>query len=221
MVKGLSENGWDVMCNISQIVIDVDSRMGHLYLPELNVPDMKSTINCFTNVDPECSRINTYVNGVPDVIYVKTESEWHVEYPDEMADYEYEEYPEEHEYQSIVDNIQKKYPELTQFGFGGKGGIRPAAVQECIKWLLQHDGLERRKTVNTKVSSYTWKHVVERYCNSYITNTNNNSHEVSMKIVWNGNVPVMKWTRKVLNAPGKILTMWCRFQRAVRMRHQI
>ena len=172
MLKGLSENGWDVMCNVSQIVIDVDSRMGHLYLPELNVPDMASTINCFTSVDPECNRINTYVNGVPDVIYVKTDSEWHVEYPDEMADYEYEEHKhtEKHEYQNIVDDVQEKYPELTQLGFGGKGSIRPAAVENCIKWLLQHDGLERRKTVNTKVSSYTWKHVVERYCNSYVSN---------------------------------------------------
>ena len=166
-MKGLSEHGWDVMCNISQIVIDVDSRMGHLYLPELNVPDMTNTINCFTSVDPECNRINTYVNGVPDVIYVKIEGEWHVEYPDEAADHEY---PEEHEYQSIVDNIQKKHPELTQFGFGGEGSIRPDAVQKCIQWLLEHDGLDRRRTVNTKVSSYTWKHVVERCYRSYITN---------------------------------------------------
>ena len=165
MIKGLSENGWNVMCNISQIVIDVDSRMGHLYLPELNVPDMTSVINCFTNVDPECNIINTYVNGVPDVIYTKIEGEWCVEYPDEASDY-----PEIHEYQIVVNNIQEKYPELTQFGFGGKGDIRPDAVQKCVVWLLKHDALERRKTVNTKVSSYTWKHVVERDCDSYIAN---------------------------------------------------
>ena len=165
MIKGLSKNGWNVMCNVSQIVIDVDSRMGHLYLPELNVPDMTSVINCFTNVDPECNRINTYVNGVPDVIYAKVEDEWHVEYPDEAAYY-----PEIHEFQSVVNDIQNKYPTLTQFGFGGEGDIRPDAVQKCVAWLLQHDALERRKTINTKVSSYTWKHVVERYFDSYIAN---------------------------------------------------
>lgn len=165
MIKGLSENGWNVMCNVSQIVIDVDSRMGHLYLPELNVPNMTSVINCFTSVDPECNRINTYVNGVPDVIYTKIEGEWCVEYPDEASDY-----PDIHEFQSVVCDVQRNYPTLTQFGFGGGGDIRPEAVQKCVAWLLQHDALERRKTVNTKVSSYTWKHVVERYCDSYIAN---------------------------------------------------
>jgi|LakMenEpi03Aug12_release.lakeMendotaPanAssembly.Ray.scaffolds.fasta_scaffold173665_2 hypothetical protein len=165
MIKGLSENGWNVMCNISQIVIDVDSRMGHLYLPELNVPDMTSVINCFTNVDPECNIINTYVNGVPDVMYVKDDDGWHVEYPDEASDY-----PEIHEYQIVVENIQEKHPRLTQFGFGGQGDIRPEAVQKCVEWLLRHDATERRKTVNTKVSSYTWKHIVERHFDSYIAN---------------------------------------------------
>lgn len=165
MIKGLSENGWDVMCNISQIVIDIDSRMGHLYLPELNVPDMTSTINCFTSVDPECNRINTYANGVPDVIYAKVDGEWYVEYPDEAADHF-----NDHPYDNIVASVVEKHPTLTQFGFGGEGCIRPDAVQKCVEWLLQHDALERRKTVNTKVSSYTWKHVVERYFNSYIAN---------------------------------------------------
>jgi hypothetical protein len=88
-----------------------------------------------------------------------------VEYPDEASDY-----PEIHEYQIVVENIQEKHPRLTQFGFGGQGDIRPEAVQKCVEWLLRHDATERRKTVNTKVSSYTWKHIVERHFDSYIAN---------------------------------------------------
>jgi hypothetical protein len=80
MKKGLTENGWDVMCNISKIVIDVDSRIGELYLPPMNAPDMRSTINCFTSADPECHTIYTFVGGVPDVTYVKTSSEWEAKY---------------------------------------------------------------------------------------------------------------------------------------------
>jgi hypothetical protein len=165
MKKGLTGKGWNVMCNVSQVVIDVDAKMGHLYLPEMNVPDMVSTINCFTSADPECHTIHTYVNGVPDIVYVKREDTWGVSYPDEMADY-----PMKHEYEDVVVNVQANYPTLTQFGFGGEGAIRPEAVQHCVEWLLQHDTFERRKTINTKVSSYTWKHVVERHCNEYIAN---------------------------------------------------
>ena len=59
--KGLTKDGWNVMCNVSQFVIDIDTRMGHLYLPKMNFPDMRSTINCFTSADPECNAIHTYV----------------------------------------------------------------------------------------------------------------------------------------------------------------
>ena len=31
---------WDVMCNVSKIVIDVDNRCGYLYLPKLNYPNI-------------------------------------------------------------------------------------------------------------------------------------------------------------------------------------
>ena len=38
MTKGLTKNGWDVMCNISKVVIDVDNRVGELYLPSMKHP---------------------------------------------------------------------------------------------------------------------------------------------------------------------------------------
>lgn len=73
--------------------------------------------------------------------------------------------------------INQKYPTLDAWGFdnkfrsgGKKGGPRPEAVQLCIEWLLHHDGLERRKTVNKRRDSYSWKHVVERAVGEYISN---------------------------------------------------
>lgn len=163
--KGLTENGWDVMCNISQIVIDVDNRVGHLYLPKMNAPDMRSTINCFTSADPECNAIFTYVDGAMDTVYVKDKGCWSARTIDPPADDN-----ELENYQTIVNDVQARYPTLTQFGFGGKGDIRPHAVERCVEWLLAHDALERRKTINHKVSSYYWKHVVERACGEYISN---------------------------------------------------
>lgn len=74
------------------------------------------------------------------------------------------------EYEDVVATVQGKHPTLTQFGFGGSGDIRPEAVQQCVMWLLKHDALDRRKTINTKVSSYSWKHTVERACGVYIAN---------------------------------------------------
>lgn len=153
------------MCNVSEIVIDVASRMGHLYLPKDNAPDMTSTINCFTAADPECNRIHTYVDGVLDVIYVKGKDGWTSGYSEEVPDIEVA-----HEYEAIIAEVQAKHPTLTQFGFGGSGDIRPEAVQQCVQWLLKHDTFERRKTINTRASSYSWKHTVERDCGEYIAN---------------------------------------------------
>ena len=44
---------WNVMCNVSKIVIDVENRCGFLYLPKDNFPDMRSTIKCFESVDDQ------------------------------------------------------------------------------------------------------------------------------------------------------------------------
>ena len=65
------KNNWDVMCNVDKITIDITDRTGYLYTPELNYPDMKSTIECFTSVDPECNVIYTFVGGKADTVYIK------------------------------------------------------------------------------------------------------------------------------------------------------
>jgi hypothetical protein len=75
-----------------------------------------------------------------------------------------------HLYDTTVANVLKEYPTLTANGFGGSGNIDPEAVKQCIDWLAHHNDLERRKTINTKMSSYGWKHLVERHVGNYISN---------------------------------------------------
>ncbi len=67
---------WNVMCNVSEIRINVDTKQGCLFLPEMNYPDMSSTIRCFTSVDPEIEVIETFVDGKPDTMYIKIDGEW-------------------------------------------------------------------------------------------------------------------------------------------------
>ena len=68
---------WNVMCNVEKIIVNVDKYMGELYTPELNYPDMSSTIKCFKNIDPEIKRIDVYVGEQPDMSYVKeTDGGW-------------------------------------------------------------------------------------------------------------------------------------------------
>jgi hypothetical protein len=67
---------WDFKCNVSTIIIDVDGRIGYLHLPELNYPDMVSTIQNFTSADPEIEVIQTIVDGTHDVKYIKTNEGW-------------------------------------------------------------------------------------------------------------------------------------------------
>jgi len=74
------------------------------------------------------------------------------------------------EFEDKVAEVKINYPDLTQFGFGGKGEIRMEAVNLCAEWLLEHDGLDRRKTINMGFSSYALKHAVERDKDTYIAN---------------------------------------------------
>ena len=74
------------------------------------------------------------------------------------------------EFEAKVAEVKANYPDLTQFGFGGEGEIRMDAVNLCAEWLLEHDGLDRRKTINMGFSSYSLKHAVERAKGTYIAN---------------------------------------------------
>jgi hypothetical protein len=75
------EKGWNMMCNIDRVVIDVTTKTGYLFLPKDNCPDMLRTIKCFTSVDPECDKIITHIDEKQDVVYIKVNGEdWHALY---------------------------------------------------------------------------------------------------------------------------------------------
>lgn len=80
MTKGLTDAGWNLMCNVDRIIIDAEHRCGYVYLPEDNYPDMTSTINCFLSADPVCECIYTFVNNKPDTAYVLVDGKWESRY---------------------------------------------------------------------------------------------------------------------------------------------
>lgn len=67
---------WDLKCNVSTIVVDVDGRTGYLHTPELNYPDMSATIKMFSSIDPEIQKIMCVVGGEPDIQYIKYTDGW-------------------------------------------------------------------------------------------------------------------------------------------------
>lgn len=88
----------------------------------------------------------------------------------------------EAEAQECIDEVLKKYPDLSSNGFkyenryhqilpdNEPGPISPQGFITVVEWLLNYDALDRRKTINTSVGSYGWKHRVERDSKQYISN---------------------------------------------------
>lgn len=68
---------WDLKCNVSTIIVDVEGRLGYLHMPEYNFPYMSATIRMFTSIDPEIQKIMCIVGGEPDVQYIRERNnEW-------------------------------------------------------------------------------------------------------------------------------------------------
>lgn len=60
---------------------------------------------------------------------------------------------------------------LQTFKAGVSGGaINPKEFITVVEWLLGYDALDRRKTINTSMGSYGWKHKVERDVGEYVSN---------------------------------------------------
>lgn len=72
---------WDVMCNVSKITVDIDNYCGQMWMPADNCPDMSSTIKHFKRIDKHINTIFTYIDDVPDVIYVIIHGKWEARYP--------------------------------------------------------------------------------------------------------------------------------------------
>jgi hypothetical protein len=80
------------------------------------------------------------------------------------------------EARKCIADVQKEYPELDAHGLqrfdkeGRKIGIHPQEFIFVIEWLLNYDSFDRRRTIYTGASSYSWKHTVERDTKEYISN---------------------------------------------------
>ena len=61
---------WNLKCNVDKIIYDVHAYTGKLYTPEMNFPDMSSTIKCFKSIDPEIKCIEVWVGNELDMKYV-------------------------------------------------------------------------------------------------------------------------------------------------------
>jgi len=78
-----------------------------------------------------------------------------------------------------INKVCTEYPTLTGFGLENKNGPKKTSHTDiptsefitCVEWLLKKElDRPRRVTVNEKLSSYTWKHIVEREEQQYICN---------------------------------------------------
>jgi len=69
-----------------------------------------------------------------------------------------------------IQNVIEKHPNLTAHGFGVGPAVHPEEFKLCVTWLSERDLRIRRRTINYKLSSYTWKHIVERSVKEYISN---------------------------------------------------
>jgi hypothetical protein len=48
--------------------------------------------------------------------------------------------------------------------------INPKEFMTAVEWLLGYDAFDRRRTINTSMGSYGWKHKVERDMGTYVSN---------------------------------------------------
>lgn len=87
----------------------------------------------------------------------------------------------EAEAQECINTVLKEHPTLTANGFkytsrydgewgNNHGPITPEGFMAVVEWLLNYDAFDRRKTINTSMGSYGWKHVVERDVKHYVSN---------------------------------------------------
>lgn len=57
-------------CKVEHISVDFNHNFGALYTSEGQMPDMMGTIRSFLAINEDINRIETYVDGVPDTVYL-------------------------------------------------------------------------------------------------------------------------------------------------------
>jgi hypothetical protein len=57
-------------CKVEHISVDFNHNTGALHVSEGNMPDMMGTVHAFLAIDEDIKRIEVYVDGVPDTVYL-------------------------------------------------------------------------------------------------------------------------------------------------------
>lgn len=57
-------------CEVESMSVDFNHKIGALHLANGNIPDMSATIRSFTAVLPDIKRVDTFIDGVPDTVYL-------------------------------------------------------------------------------------------------------------------------------------------------------
>jgi hypothetical protein len=74
-------------CEVEFMGIDFNSNTGALHLSDGRFPDMLSTVQSFAAIHPDIDRIETFVDGVPDTVYlyIPAIKEWNAFPPTEAV----------------------------------------------------------------------------------------------------------------------------------------
>jgi hypothetical protein len=57
-------------CQVEHISVDFNHNIGALHTSEGQMPDMMGTVRSFMVINEDIKRIETYVDGVPDTVYL-------------------------------------------------------------------------------------------------------------------------------------------------------
>lgn len=57
-------------CEVDSVSVDFNYHLGYLHVSEGQMPDMMGAARAFMAIDPEIKRIEVFVDGLPDTVYL-------------------------------------------------------------------------------------------------------------------------------------------------------
>ena len=60
-------------CEVEHMSVNFNHNIGALHVSEGNMPDMMGTVHAFLAIDEDIKRIEVYVDGAPDTLYLYLE----------------------------------------------------------------------------------------------------------------------------------------------------
>lgn len=90
MRRSTKKQGWDLLCQILSINIDLKTNVTTIHVPSHECPDMTRTIKAVLSIDPCCEAIDIYQDGEIDTSYERDGDKWRPYYyqkycPDDVS----------------------------------------------------------------------------------------------------------------------------------------